>query len=83
MKKTFILTILSAAMMLVASCQKTIVTNEKENGYLSFSEFSLGLDETVITKATAANGTIVKAIDGKTITIVADSSGKLTVLNVA
>ena len=48
MKKTFILTILSAAMMLVASCQKTIVTNEKENGYLSFSEFSLGLDETVI-----------------------------------
>ena len=87
MKKTFILTILSAAMMLVASCQKTIVTNEKENGYLSFSEFSLGLDETVITKATAANGNYVVIVfdsDGdevahKTYSEVAASGYKLSV----
>ena len=61
MKKNIILAGLSVAMMLIASCQKTPVTNVVENGFLSFSEFSLGLDEDVVTKASAAgsNYTII------------------------
>ena len=51
MKKNIIIALASAALLLVASCQKVIVTVEKGNGYLSFSEFALGLDETVDTKA--------------------------------
>ena len=56
MKKNIIMAIASAAMVLVASCQKTPVSPDKEYGYLSFSEFSLGLDETVDTKASPAGG---------------------------
>lgn len=52
MKKIIIL--LSAAMALFASCQKSSLRNTKENGYLSFSEFTIAVDETVETKATAA-----------------------------
>lgn len=61
MKKNIILVGLSVAMMLIASCQKTPVINVVENGFLSFSEFSLGLDEEVVTKASAAgsNYTII------------------------
>lgn len=55
MKKISIL-LTAAALVLAASCQKTPVNKEKENGYLSFSEFSLGLDETVETRAVAAGG---------------------------
>lgn len=55
MKKISIL-LTAAALVLAASCQKTPVNKEKENGYLSFSEFSLGLDETVETRAAAAGG---------------------------
>ena len=56
MKKNIIIAIASAAMVLFASCQKTPISAEKGFGYLSFSEFTLGLDETVETKATAASG---------------------------
>ena len=55
MKKNIIIAIASAAMVLFASCQKTPISAEKGFGYLSFSEFTLGLDETVETKATAAS----------------------------
>lgn len=54
MKNNIIIAIASVAMMLCASCEKSLVAPEKEVGYLSFSEFSLGLDETVDTRATAA-----------------------------
>lgn len=54
MKKNISFAILTAFMVLLASCQKTIVDNVKQDGYLSFSEFSLGLDESVITKADPA-----------------------------
>lgn len=53
MKKTFILTAASAALMLFASCQKSPVSSQ-ENGYLSFEEFSLEVDEELVTKADAA-----------------------------
>lgn len=56
MKKNIIIAIASAAMVLFASCQKTPISVDKGLGYLSFSEFSLGLDETVDTKATPAGG---------------------------
>ena len=56
MKKNIIIAIASVAMVLFASCQKTPISAEKGFGYLSFSEFTLGLDETVETKATAASG---------------------------
>ncbi len=56
MKKNIIIAIASAAMVLFPSCQKTPISAEKGFGYLSFSEFTLGLDETVETKATAASG---------------------------
>lgn len=54
--KKFMLLTLSAAMMLFASCQKSPIENVKGNGFLSFSSFSLELDETVITKAPEAAG---------------------------
>lgn len=56
MKKNIIPAVLSAVLILVASCQKTISNQAKENGFLSFSEFSLSLDEELITKAAAAGG---------------------------
>ena len=55
MKRNFIIAV-SALLVLASSCQKTAVNNIKGNGYLSFSEFSLGLDEEVITKAEEADG---------------------------
>ena len=55
MKKIFTLAALSAALIFSASCQKTAV-NKDGNGYLSFSEFELELDETVVTKASPASG---------------------------
>ena len=58
MKKTIIPAIVTTVLMLVASCQKTVVNKEQGDGYLSFGDFSLDLDETVITKAAvAADGT--------------------------
>lgn len=70
MKKNIILAAFSAVLMLAASCQKTAVNNVKGNGFLSFSEFSLGLDEEVITKASAAGNNytiIVRDADGNDI----------------
>ena len=56
MKKNIIIAIASAAIALLASCQKTPIASEKGFGYLSFSEFSLGLDEELDTKASPAGG---------------------------
>lgn len=56
MKKNIIIAFASAALVLFASCQKTPIAAEQGVGYLSFSEFTLGLDETVETKAVAASG---------------------------
>lgn len=56
MKKNIILIGFSALMMLVASCQKTAIQKEAGDGFLSFGSMTLGLDETVETKATAASG---------------------------
>ena len=52
MKNNIIIAIASVAMMLCVSCEKGLVAPEQEVGHLSFSEFSLGLDETVDTRAT-------------------------------
>lgn len=52
MKKIFIL-FAAVAVLFSASCQKSPVSS-KENGYLSFSEFSLEVDEAVLTKADPA-----------------------------
>lgn len=61
MRKNIILAAFSIVLVLAASCQKTVVNKVKGNGYLSFSEFSLGLDEELVTKASAAgnNYTII------------------------
>ena len=54
MKKiTFV--VASVAMMLFASCQKSIIQKEVGEGFLSFGGFSLEVDETVETKAEAAS----------------------------
>ena len=58
MKNRFILAAVSVAMMLSASCQKSIVES-KADGYLSFGAFSLEVDETVVTKAEAAGDNYV------------------------
>lgn len=61
MKKNIFIALASAMVMLVASCQKPadVINNV---GYLSFSEFSLGFDEEVDTKATAASGNYIITI---------------------
>lgn len=61
MKKYIILAIASAA-LLCASCQKTPSVKGDKVGYLSFTNFSLGLDETVETKAIEADGNYVITI---------------------
>ena len=44
-------------LVLSAACQKNIVDDKPvQYGYLAFDEFSLGLDEELVTKATEANG---------------------------
>ena len=61
MKRIFVLAM--AALVMVASCQKTVINPTKNTeGYLSFSEFSLNLDEEVVTKSTAANNNYVVII---------------------
>lgn len=47
---------MATALILTVSCQKNIVNEGKGEGYLSFAEFALELDETVDTKATEAAG---------------------------
>lgn len=56
MKRNILLALASAVILMAASCQKTPVSAEKGIGYLSFNEFTLGLDEEVDTKASPANG---------------------------
>ena len=53
MKKILLFT-LSAALMLFASCQKSYLNNGKENGFLSFGELVIGVDESLATKADPA-----------------------------
>ena len=55
MKKNIIITF-AAALIAFASCQKTPNTQDNKVGYLSFGEFSLNIDETLVTKASAASG---------------------------
>lgn len=68
MKKNILIAVTIAALALVSSCQKVPSAKEKGVGYLSFSEFALELDESVVTKAySPADGgysiTIVDAED--------------------
>ena len=55
MKKNIILAALSVLVMFASSCQKTAVNQAKGNGFLSFGGFTHGLDEELITKASAAS----------------------------
>lgn len=55
MKKNLMLAVLSVAMVFAVSCQKTADNNIKGEGFLSFGEFSLDLDEEVITKGRPAD----------------------------
>lgn len=52
--KKFIFTAAAAAMTLFASCDQILVNHINTEGYLSFGEFSLDVDETVETKADPA-----------------------------
>lgn len=52
--KKMIIAAASAALMLFASCQKSPVQNVKGNGFLTFGEFALEVDEALVTKADAA-----------------------------
>ena len=87
MKKNIIISIASAAIVLLASCQKTPVASEKGVGYLSFSEFSLGIDEELETKASPAGGSYTVTVldsDGnqvvrKTYEEVRNSDNKISV----
>lgn len=54
MKKNILLICAAAALVLFAACQKTAVNGKAGNGYLSFAEFSLALDEEIETKAAVA-----------------------------
>lgn len=63
MKNNIIIAIASIAMMFCASCEKSLVAPEKEVGYLSFSEFSLGVDESVDTRATVGRNYSIKIYD--------------------
>ena len=74
MKRNIVLTIASVALVTFASCQKTPVVAEKADGYLSFSQFSLGLDETLETKAAAASGNYTISIYDAEETVVAQKS---------
>lgn len=56
MKKSIMILTAVIGMMLSVSCQKTVVNSGKGEGYLSFSGFSLDIDETVDTRAAAAGG---------------------------
>ena len=70
MKKNLIFSAFCAAMMIVASCQKSPVNNGEGEGYLSFADFALDIDEDVITKASAASGNysiFVLDADGNTV----------------
>lgn len=70
MKKIIISSVLTIALVLFASCEKTAVNQINGLGYLSFGDFSLALDEEVVTKASAASGNysiFVQDMDGNVI----------------
>lgn len=72
MKKSYILAAASAVMMLFASCQKTPVANSNTEGFLSFGEFALDVDEEVVTKADPAGGNYsIKILDANESLVVA------------
>lgn len=52
--KKILLFAVSVAMMITASCQKSAFNNVKETGILSFGDFVVEVDETLVTKADAA-----------------------------
>ena len=88
MKKNILIAVTMTVLALVSSCQKAPSVREKGVGYLSFSEFSLGLDESVVTKANSpADGTYsIKIIDAddnvieeKTYAQVRDNDNKISV----
>lgn len=54
MKKTILLVCAAVSMVLFAACQKTAVNGKAGNGYLSFAEFSLDVDDAIETKAAVA-----------------------------
>lgn len=80
MKNNIIIAIASVAMMLCASCEKNLVVPEKGVGYLSFSEFSLGLDESVDTRATtvAASTYSIKIYNADEDLVVNTTYGEVT-----
>ena len=55
MKRNYMIAALSAVLMLAASCQKTAVNNVNGNGFLAFGDFSLDIDEEVITNSETAD----------------------------
>lgn len=83
MKNNIIIAIASIAMMLCASCEKSLVAPEKEVGYLSFGELSLGVDETVDTRATSPAGQnySIKIYDANDDVVVNTSYGAVTASN--
>ena len=81
MKNNIIIAIASVAMMFCASCEKSLVAPEKEVGYLSFGELSLGVDETVDTRATAAGNYSIKIYDANDDVVVNTSYGAVTASN--
>ena len=87
MKKNIIITFV-AALIAFVSCQKSPVVSGSKVGYLSFSDFSLNIDETVVTKASAASGNYTISIYDidenlvlqKTYSEVKNNNNKLTLL---
>ena len=78
MKNNIIIAIASIAMMFCASCEKSLVAPEKEVGYLSFSEFSLGVDESVDTRATVGRNYSIKIYDANEDVVVDTTYGAVT-----
>lgn len=74
MKKIFSYLISVMVMVLSVSCQKNIANEGKGEGYLSFTEFALELDETVDTKA-------AEAARGNYVIIIMDSEGREVLRN--
>lgn len=69
MKKIFSYLISVMVMVLSVSCQKNIANDGNGEGYISFTEFALELDETVDTKA-------AEAARGNYVIIIMDSEGR-------
>lgn len=78
MKKTIIYAAAAAVLMLFASCQKSPVSNSKENGFLSFGAFSLSVDEELVTKADAAgNNYSITVLDSEGMEVLTQTYGQV------